>query len=229
MCPQANSQLNDILHPWYNLTMPNEQHYPTALRHQHFVSEYIAHEFNATKAYKAVYDNDPDKPMNDQSAAASASKLLKDTKVAAMVEEAVELRVKRMAITKDKVLARYDAWANVDMSDMVNAETIIETNKEGEKFEVIRITPKPFKDLTKAQKSSISGYTIGKDGFKYALVDKKGANDMLAKHLGIDKLNVEMSGPDGGAIEIDSASTARERLRGKLISKDDESGTDEAI
>lgn len=54
-------------------------------RHQTFLSEYVQNGFNATKAYKDVYD-----PANDNVAAACSSRLLSKDKIQKALEERVQ-------------------------------------------------------------------------------------------------------------------------------------------
>ena len=170
--------------------MEKKQHYATKMRHQQFANEYIKHDFNGTKAYKAVYDPDGKNKLNDQSAAANACELLKDTKVKELIEKAMIARQKRMSITKDAVSARYNDWAGVDLADVVKVVQIEKKGKYGETVILNKLVPKDLDELTPEQRSAMNGYQTGKDCFKYLMVDKKAANDMLAKHLGIDKLTI---------------------------------------
>lgn len=182
---------------------PVDEYYRTMIRHNQFATAYIDNDFNGRKAYKAVFDNDPDNPMGDDTATACASRLLRNANVKETIEKAVSLRQKRMEITKDAVLARYNAWASSDISEVVEWETVTHKDKDGNEYKKVQLFPKvDSKDLTPEQASLIEGISLGKDGFKISMVSKKGANDMLAKHLGIDKLNVELSGKDGGPIKV---------------------------
>lgn len=64
-----------------------------------FADEYLI-DLNATRAYKAAYKS----VKNDNSAAVNASKLLRNTKVAAYIEEKIAERSERTEIKQDDVV-----------------------------------------------------------------------------------------------------------------------------
>ena len=71
-----------------------------------FADEYLI-DLNATRAYKVAYP----RVKNDDIAAANASRLLRNAKVAAYISERMQERQKRTEVTQDRVIEELAAIA----------------------------------------------------------------------------------------------------------------------
>lgn len=75
-------------------------------RQRRFCEEYLA-DLNATRAYRAAYTS----VRNEETAAACASKLLRNAKVQKFLQEQRQARQKRTQITQDEVLEKIKSIA----------------------------------------------------------------------------------------------------------------------
>ena len=178
-------------------------------KQQRFVEEYIV-DLNATKAaIRAGY--------SVKSARQIGAENLSKPYIQAAIQEAMDRRAVRTDITADDVLAEL---AKIGFA---NLEDYIRVSKDGD----------PYVDLsamTREQAAAISEVSVedfpegrGKDARMVRKVrvkfhDKKSALVDIGKHLGMFKTKVEVSGPDGGPLEVDdlkglSNKELEERLR----------------
>ena len=79
-----------------------------------FADEYLI-DLNATRAYKVAYP----RVKNDDIAAANASRLLRNAKVAAYISERMQERQKRTEVTQDRVIEELAAIAFAKATDFV--------------------------------------------------------------------------------------------------------------
>jgi len=80
-------------------------------RHAEFVNNYFFHNFNATRAYMATYDE-----VDESTAASNASRLLRNDKVALEIKERFDAR----AMKADEVIDRLSQIARGDIADFVD-------------------------------------------------------------------------------------------------------------
>ena len=156
-----------------------------------FANEYLI-DLNATRAYKAVYKN----CRKDETANVNGSKLLRNAKVAAYIQERMKAREKRTEITQDKVLqelAKIGFASIKDYLEYKTAKTVVEYDENGEPVidysQIIDVI-----DSKEVDTSAIQEVSISKDGtFKFKLYDKQKALELIGKHLGmfVDKLEIE--------------------------------------
>lgn len=144
------------------------------------------------EAYKQAYDceNTTDKSVDEL-----ACRLAGDIKVSSRIRELEdELKYRNMA-TVERVLSEYAKIGFADIKDFVEfrtEKTIVDHDDEGNpicNYKQI-VDAKPSDEV---DGSLINEVSIGKDGtFKFKLHDKKGALDMIGKHLGMftDKLEI---------------------------------------
>lgn len=171
-----------------------------------FADEYLT-DLNATRAYKVAYPS----IRKDEAAAVNGSKLLRNAKVAAYVQERMDERARRTEITQDKVLQELAKLGFFDIRKLFD--------DDGKPLEISRID-----DDTAA---CIAGMDVldayegaGEDkafvGYikKYKLSDKLKALELIGRHLGMFRDKVELS----GEVKADNpyASLTTEELR-KLI------------
>jgi phage terminase small subunit len=167
---------------------------PLTAKQQRFVDEYLI-DLNATAAYKrAGYAGE------GNSAEAAASRLLSNVKVSWAIQAAMKEREKRTEITQDRVLQEYAKLAFLDPRRFYN-----------EKGNLI-----PVHELDADVAAALAGMEIvtqraGKDEDgnqeyedvkKIKFIDKKGALDSVARHLGMFNDKVALTGKDGGSIDM---------------------------
>ena len=150
-----------------------------------FVAEYLT-DFNATAAYRrAGYT------ARGNSAEVNASRLLRNAKVAAAIDEAIEERLKALGVTSYRVLEELSRLAFSDV------RTYVVWGPDG-----VRL--KESADLTDEAAAAVAevSQTPSQYGnsIKFKLHDKKGSLELLGKHLKLFTDKHEHSGPEGGPI-----------------------------
>lgn len=141
-----------------------------------FADEYLI-DLNATRAYRKAYPS----VKRDETAAQAGSRMLRNVKVAAYIQERMQERQKRTEITQDRVLQELAAIAFAKATDYAEV-----------KDECAKI--KDTKDLDEQQIRAIAGIKEGKFGIELKLNDKEKALELLGRHLGMFKDRVEVSG-----------------------------------
>ena len=169
-----------------------------------FVQEYLV-DLNATQAaIRAGYAPD--------SASVEGCRLLADAKVEAAVQEGMNARAARLAISQDRVAAELGKLGFSNMLDYLSVP------EEGDPS--IDLT-----GMTRDQAAALTEFTVeeqttGRDRdrvttkrVRIKLADKRAALVDLGRHLGMFKERVELTGKGGGPVEIESA---RERITRRL-------------
>jgi phage terminase small subunit len=169
-------------------------------KQQTFVDEYLV-DFNALRAYRAAYPN----CKSDNAAGVEGHRLLKNPKIADYIKKRMQDRQNRTEITQDRGLKEYARLGFFDPRKLFNGDG----------------SPKEVTDLDDDTAAAIAGLDVmeiwegrGDDkrfvGYlkKYKIVDKKGALDSIAKHLGMFIDRQELAGPDGGPIHLQVSRTA---------------------
>ena len=141
-----------------------------------FADEYLI-DLNATRAYKVAYPS----VKKNETAAQAGSRMLRNVKVAAYIQERMEERQKRTEITQDRVLQELAAIAFAKATDYAEI-----------KNECVRI--RDTAELDEQQIRALAGIEEGKFGIKVKLNDKEKALELLGRHLGMFKDKVEVSG-----------------------------------
>lgn len=141
-----------------------------------FADEYLI-DLNATRAYRVAYPS----VKKEEAAAVNGSKLLRNTKVAAYIQERMKERQKRTEITQDRVLEELAAIAFAKATDYAEV-------KEGQ------VIIKDTANMDEQQVRAIAGIEEGKFGIKVKLNDKEKALELLGRHLGMFKDKLEVSG-----------------------------------
>ena len=141
-----------------------------------FADEYLI-DLNATRAYRKAYPS----VKRDETAAQAGSRMLRNVKVAAYIQERMQERQKRTEITQDRVLQELAAIAFAKATDYAEV-----------KDECVKV--KDTKELDEQQIRAIAGIKEGKFGIEVKLNDKEKALELLGRHLGMFKDKVEVSG-----------------------------------
>ena len=116
-----------------------------------FADEYLI-DLNATRAYRKAYPS----VKRDETAAQAGSRMLRNVKVAAYIQERMQERQKRTEITQDRVLQELAAIAFAKATDYAEVTD-----------ECVKI--KDTKDLDEQQIRAIAGIKEGKFGIEVKL------------------------------------------------------------
>ena len=188
-----------------------------------FADEYLV-DFNAVRAYRAAYPG----CKSDNTAGVEGHRLLKNPKIADYIQKRMQDRQVRTEITQDRVLREYAKLGFFDPRKLFNGDG----------------SPVPIQDLDDDTAAAIAGLDVmeiwegrGDDrqfvGYlkKYKIANKIGALDSIAKHLGMFIDRQEITGPDGGPLQMQVSriagmtETELDAAR-KLLAEDDDDSLD---
>jgi phage terminase small subunit len=175
-------------------------------KQKRFVEEYLI-DLNATQAaIRAGYSEKTARVIGPEN-------LLKPA-VAELVEQAFKERAKATEITADMVLAELARVGFSNMSNYArwNEHGVLLTDSEKLTDDAARCVAEVSQTVT------AEGGTV-----KFKLHDKVSALEKLGRHLGMFKEKVEITGKDGGPVELSDAKAAL--LRG-LVPNTPRSGAD---
>jgi phage terminase small subunit len=152
---------------------------PLRPKEARFVEEYLV-DGNGTRAARAA-------GYGHASAVVTASRLLRKGNVLAALESARTEQSKRTALSADAVLLELKRLALVDVTQAYDEHGNL----------------KPLDQIPEDVRRSMQGIDIAKTGEKVARFHSKdGALTALAKHFGLLRDKVEVSGKDGQALSI---------------------------
>lgn len=144
-----------------------------------FVEEYLI-DGNGTRAAKVA-------GYGEKSATVTASKLLRKANVAAALEKARAAQSERTRVRADDVLLELQRLAMVDVTSAYDAAGNL----------------KPLDQIPEDVRRAMQGIDVSKTGEKVARFHSKdGALTALAKHFGLLRDKVEVSGENGQALSI---------------------------
>jgi len=136
-------------------------------QHDRFCREYIVDE-NAVRAYQRAYK---ESPATYESAAASATRLLKDVKIQDRIQKLREERNKRLEVSADKILAELSKLAFSDPRAMFDDDGQL----------------KPVTELDADVAAAISSIDVTQSGVKVRMADKRAALELLGRNLSMWK------------------------------------------
>lgn len=153
-----------------------------------FADEYLI-DLNATRAYRAAYPS----VKKDETAAAAATRLLKNVNVQKYIQERMHERQQRTEVTQDMVVNELAAIAFAKATDYVSV-------KSGTVF------VKSTDGLSDQQIRAIAGIKEGANGIEIKLNDKEKALELLGRHLGMwnDKLDIKAPAIDDSIKEMEA-------------------------
>jgi phage terminase small subunit len=145
-----------------------------------------------------------------------AVRLLALPEVQAAIAVAQDERAKRTRITQDMVLRHWEAIATVDVREIIEyrRSSCLKCWPEHERVE--RINPecrhclgdghgRPFihdtRTLSPGAAKLYAGVQVGKDGIKALIEAREKAWENIARHLGMFKEKVEVTGKDGAPMQ----------------------------
>lgn len=155
-------------------------------KQKRFCDEYLI-DLNGTRAYKDAYPS----VKKDETAAAASARLLRNVKVKAYIEKRMADREKRTEITQDRVLKEYAKIGFFDPRKLFN--------DDGQPKDISALDDDTAAALAGLEVLENFEYEDGEKIFagytkKYRIVDKKGALDSLARHLGMFNDKMQVSG-----------------------------------
>ena len=162
-------------------------------QHERFCQEYII-DLHQTKAYERTYGK-------VKSARINASRLLSKANISERVAELKEIRSERTVITQDMVLKELKILAQSDIQDYLE---VVDPYGGGK---TIRVKLKTFEEMKGSATRAIKSMSehITKDGIqiKFKLHGKEKSLEILARHLGMLVERHEVTGEDGGPVQIE--------------------------
>lgn len=160
-----------------------------------FCDEYLI-DLNATRAYKEVYKS----CKKDETVNASASRLLRNVKVQAYITERMKAREQRTQITQDMVIEELAKIAFFNIKDIFNNDGTLKSIKEIDDKSAGAISSVKILQKAGSMKIEMGGdiplQHIAEQTVEIKLNDKKGALELIGKHLGMFKetnMNVNMN------------------------------------
>ncbi|MFA5072008.1 MAG: terminase small subunit [Candidatus Pacearchaeota archaeon] len=149
-------------------------------RQTEFCEEYVANEYNATKAYKNVY-----KQNDDNAAAVAAHKLLRNSRIIEKIKEIEgDYRIigHRLGIDKKVILSRLQALLSAKKQVFFNGEMVGEVDDNASVNKAIESILKIMGDFA-AEKKEISIDESDVDMSKMTDEEKKEYKDKLMRAL----------------------------------------------
>lgn len=142
-----------------------------------FCDEYLI-DFNATRAYKAAYKS----CRKDETANVNGSKLLRNTKVQEYIAEKQQEMQERNKITQDTIIQELTKIALFNIKDIYNEDGTLKKVTELDDD-----TAKAISGVKILQKAGAMKIILSKTN------DKTKALELLGKHLGMFKENVNLT------------------------------------
>lgn len=142
-----------------------------------FCDEYLI-DFNATRAYKAAYKS----CRKDETANVNGSKLLRNTKVQEYIAEKQQEMQERNKITQDTIIQELAKIALFNIKDIYNEDGTLKKVTELDDD-----TAKTISGVKILQKAGAMKIILSKTN------DKTKALELLGKHLGMFKENVNLT------------------------------------
>ena len=159
------------------------------------------------EAYKNSYDH---QNMSDKCIDEEACKLASNPKVSQRIEELTNDLKERNMVTVEKVIAELAHIAFDDISNYLSyktVQTVVDHDKETGEPIIDYKTVVELKDSAGVDTRSISEISTGPNGqFKFKQYSKDDALFKLGKHLGMFVDKQEISGPNGGPIQVTALS-----------------------
>lgn len=167
-------------------------------KQKRFVEEYLI-DLNASQA--AIRAGYSPKTAQEQS-----YQLIRKTSVAAAIKEAMQKRSRRTGLTQDMVLEELSSIAFARLSDVMDwgETTMKQVNMDGEIVDIVHygLKLKGSKDIPQHILPALAKIKEDKHGLTVEMHNKIQALTLLGKHLGMFIDRTEITGKDGGAIEL---------------------------
>ena len=175
-----------------------------------FCDEYLI-DLNATRAYKQVYES----CKSEKVAAASASRILTKPEVAEYIKKRMSDREKRTERDQDDIINELWSMLQADYTGvvqvveenvykMVRGKKVSITDEKGKPVTEKRVQVTPTSKWTNEQKKVISGIKQGKNGIEVKIIDRIKGIELLGRHYGMFKDQVEISGTEEAKTKLDA-------------------------
>ena len=155
-----------------------------------FCDEYLI-DFNATRAYKAAYKS----CRKDETANVNGSKLLRNTKVKEYIAEKQQEMQERNKITQDTIIQELAKIALFNIKDIYNEDGTLKKVTELDDDTAKAISGVKILQKAGAMKITLSktNEEIPEQTVEFKTNDKTKALELLGKHLGMFKENVNLT------------------------------------
>lgn len=146
-----------------------------------FVKEYVfSDDLDATAAaIRAGYSKN--------TASNAASKLKKDPRVIALINEDMQNLFQDIELRKKFLLKRLFDIITADITNYVNIENVTLETSRGKEYKITNLSLKDIFKLPPSQRQLVESISQGKEGIKIKLVDKIAAATLLGKHFQLFK------------------------------------------
>lgn len=149
-----------------------------------FCQKYLELGMNGTQAYLSVYKN----CKKEETAMASASRLLRNDKVQEYIQELQSKVEEKAIVTIDDIINELAVIAFTDRTKISKSITEeIDVPEQNRKLRLPDIVLTNTDELTEKEKKVIAGYKKTKNGMTVETYDKMKALELLGKYLGIFK------------------------------------------
>ena len=160
-----------------------------------FCDEYLI-DLNATRAYKVAYPN----CKKDETASQAGSRLLRNVKVQEYIAEKMKEREKRTEITQDMIIKELAKIALFNIKDIYNENGTLKKVTELDDDTAKAISGVKIQQKAGAMKISLSKKHdevpiehIPEQTVEFKTNDKTKALELLGKHLGMFKENINLN------------------------------------
>jgi phage terminase small subunit len=161
-----------------------------------FCQEYLKLGMNGTQAYLNVYKN----CKKEETAMASASRLLRNDKVKEYIQELQKKVEEKTTVTIEDIVNELTAIAFADrtkISKVVNEKIEIDENT---KVNMPNVIMSNTDNLDIKEKKVIAGYKKTRNGVSVETYDKVKALELLGKYLGMFTETVKIENPEATKI-----------------------------
>lgn len=161
-------------------------------RQRLFVDEYIIQLHGTRAAISAGYSK--------RSAECQASRLLRNDKISTAISEQQKLIRKRTEITQDMIVSELAKIGFSNMGDYLNPDIDEETGRVNPTIDITKATRDQMAALTDVSVDTLSDKVTIRTKIK--LADKRGALELLGKHLGMFNNKIVLTGDQDVPIQI---------------------------
>lgn len=184
-------------------------------KHKEFADAYLADpDLNATRAYMKVYPN-----SSVEAARSSAAELLTSANVTQYVTKALEERQKRVHVTQDWVIEELAKIAGFDPRKLFDDQGGVKPVSEWDDSTAASISDFQAAELFGGEGEDRQAIGLVK---KISTRDKVKALELLGKHLGLFIERKEITGKNGGPIQMQSMEVLSDEELARIASGESE-------
>ena len=166
-------------------------------------------------SYRDAY---PNQKMSNKAISIAANRLEKDARISLAIEEARQRSEDNAIMGRDEALKLLTNSARVKITDVCNFRNVQVGENEGEPVWQTVWTIKDSEDMEPHIAACIKSVTVTKDGPKIELHDQHDSVKQIRGMQGWDEpKKSELSGPNGGPLEINDSPTLSAEEAAKLL------------